>query len=59
MTLFGDHKAADVVVGVAILPPDYLIGAVNHRELREPHGLLRVQVSPELASKVSNATPIS
>ncbi len=24
-TLFGDHKAADVVVGVAALSPDYLI----------------------------------
>jgi enamine deaminase RidA (YjgF/YER057c/UK114 family) len=23
--LFGDHKAADVVVGVATLSPDYLI----------------------------------
>jgi len=25
MTLFGDHKAADVVVGIATLSPDYLI----------------------------------
>jgi enamine deaminase RidA (YjgF/YER057c/UK114 family) len=25
VTLFGDHKAADVVVGVAALSPDYLI----------------------------------
>jgi len=25
LTLFGDHKAADVVVGVAALSPDYLI----------------------------------
>ncbi len=25
LTLFGDHKAADVVVGVASLSPDYLI----------------------------------
>ena len=25
VTLFGDHKAADVVVGIAILSPDYLI----------------------------------
>lgn len=25
MRLFGDHKAADVVLGVAALSPDYLI----------------------------------
>jgi enamine deaminase RidA (YjgF/YER057c/UK114 family) len=25
IALFGDHKAADVVVGVAALSPDYLI----------------------------------
>jgi len=25
VTLFGDHKAADVVVGIATLSPDYLI----------------------------------
>jgi enamine deaminase RidA (YjgF/YER057c/UK114 family) len=25
MALFGDHKPADVVVGVATLSPDYLI----------------------------------
>ena len=25
LTLFGDHKPADVVVGIATLSPDYLI----------------------------------
>ena len=25
LTLFGDHKPADVVVGIAALSPDYLI----------------------------------